>query len=389
MGMRTMRRRHSSEFKARVALEALKGQKTLNELASEFDVHPVQIAHPDCPVEAASARGAGRRLRSPHEPTHARPGGAGRPALPADRLAQSGTGLAAKKGAHAAGARHELRLLREPAHPQPSLRRQCQLLGISRASWYYQPRGESAENLHLMRCLDEQYTRTPFYGIRRMTATLQQQGYVVNHKRVSRLMRLMGLEAIYPRPRLSVPGEPARRYPYLLREVTIQRANQVWSTDITYVRMPCGFLYLVAILDWYSRYVLAWEVSNTLDTAFCLEALARALAQGQLTIFNSDQGGQFTSQAFTRRLESAGIQISWDGRGRALDNVFVERLWRSVKYEEVYLHDYATVAEAISGLSRYFHFYNHERLHQALGYRTPAQVHGDALSPVTPLAPLT
>ncbi len=240
-----------------------------------------------------------------------------------------------------------------------------------------------------MRCLDEQYTRTPFYSIRRITATLQQQGYRVNHKRVSRLMRLMGLEAIYPRSRLSAPGEPARRYPFLLREVTIQRANQVWSTDITYVRMPRGFLYLVAILDWYSRYVLAWEVSNTLDVAFCLVALERALAQGQPTIFNTDQGAQFTSLAFTRRLESAGIQISWDGRGRALDNVFVERLWRSVKYEEVYLHNYATVAEAVSGLSRYFRFYNHERLHQALGYRTPAQVHGDALSPVTPLAPLT
>jgi putative transposase len=232
-----------------------------------------------------------------------------------------------------------------------------------------------------MRWLDEQYTRTPFYGIRRMTVTLQQQGYAVNHKRVSRLMHLMGLEAIYPRPRLSVPGAPARRYPYLLREVTIQRVNQVWSTDITYVRMPRGFLYLVAILDWYSRYVLAWEVSNTLDTAFCLAALERALAQGQPTIFNSDQGVQFTSQAFTQRLETAGIQISWDGRGRALDNVFVERLWRSVKYEEIYLHDYATVAEAVSGLSRYFRFYNHERLHQALGYRTPAQVHGPHFAP--------
>jgi putative transposase len=252
-------------------------------------------------------------------------------------------------------------------------------LGISRASGYYQPRGESAENLELMRRLDEQYTRTPFYGIRRMTAALQQQSYAVNHKRVSRLMRRMGLEAIYPKPHLSVLGEPARRYPYLLREVTIQRANQVWSTDITYVRMPRGFLYLVAILDWYSRYVLAWEVSNTLDTAFCLAALELALAQGQPTIFNSDQGVQFTSQAFTQRLEAAGIQISWDGRGRALDNVFVERLWRSVKYEEVYLHDYATVAEAVSGLDRYFRFYNHERLHQALGYRTPAHVYGVAL----------
>jgi putative transposase len=229
-----------------------------------------------------------------------------------------------------------------------------------------------------MRRLDEQYTRTPFYGIRRMTAWLQQEGYAVNHKRVGRLLRQMGLEAIYPKPRLSVPGEPARRYPYLLRGLPIERANQVWSTDITYVRMPRGFLYLVAILDWYSRYVLAWELSNTLDTAFCLAALDRALAHATPTIFNSDQGVQFTSQAFTSRLEQAGIQISWDGRGRALDNVFVERLWRSVKYEEVYLHDYATVADAVSGLTRYFRFYNEERLHQALGYRTPAHMHGVA-----------
>jgi putative transposase len=272
--------------------------------------------------------------------------------------------------------------LLDPAHAQLSLRRQCDLLGVCRASWYYQPRGESTENLEVMRRLDEQYTRTPFYGIRRMTAWLQHEGDAVNHKRVARLLRQMGLEAISPKPRLSVPGEPERRYPYLLRGVAITRVNQVWSTDITYVRMPRGFLYLVAVLDWYSRYVLAWELSNTLETAFCLAALDRALAQAtpQATpsIFNSDQGVQFTSQAFTSRLETAGIQISWDGRGRALDNVFVERLWRSVKYEEIYLHDYATVGEAVSGLTRSFRFYNKERLHQALGSRTPAQVHGVA-----------
>lgn len=266
----------------------------------------------------------------------------------------------------------------EPAHAQLSIARQCALLGLPRASWYVQPAGERSENLELMRRLDEQYTRTPFYGIRRMTAWLQREGYTVNHKRVGRLLRLMGLEAIYPRPRLSMPGERERRYPYLLRHLAIEHVNQVWSTDITYIRLRQGFLYLVAILDWYSRYVLAWEVSNTLDTAFCLAALDQALAQATPTIFNSDQGVQFTSQAYTSRLETAGIQISWDGRGRALDNVFVERLWRSVKYEEVYLHEYPSVAEAVSGLSRYFRFYNQERLHQALGYRTPAQVHGVA-----------
>ena len=225
-----------------------------------------------------------------------------------------------------------------------------------------------------MRLLDEQYTRTPFYGVERMTAWLRQQGYPVNSKRVRRLLRLMGLEALYPKPRLSLPGDQERRYPYLLRGRAITAANDVWSTDITYIRMQHGFLYLVAVLDWYSRYVLAWELSNTLDTGFCLAALERALRQGQPQIFNTDQGAQFTSAVYTGRLEQAGIQISWDGRGRALDNVFVERLWRSVKWEEVYLHDYHTVTDALRGLDRYFRFYNHERPHQALQYRTPAQV---------------
>jgi putative transposase len=269
-----------------------------------------------------------------------------------------------------------LRCLVEPLHPQLSVVRQCELLGLARSSWYYQPADEDAENLALMRLLDEQYTRTPFYGIRRMTAWLRQQGYAVNHKRVGRLLRVMGLEAVYPKPRLSLPaaGALAMRYPYLLRGLSIARVNQVWSTDITYIRMRQGFLYLAAVLDWHSRYVLAWEVSNTLDTGFCLATLERALAQGTPEIFNSDQGVQFTSAAFTTRLVEAGSRISWDGRGRALDNIFVERLWRSVKYEEVYLHDYQTVPEAVSGLTRYFRFYNEERLHQALGYLTPAQV---------------
>lgn len=259
-----------------------------------------------------------------------------------------------------------------------SLARQCALLGLARSSWYYTPQGESTENVELMRRMDEQYTRTPFYGIRRMTVWLQQQGYAVNHKRVGRLLRLMGLEALYPKPRLSMPGAQEKRYPYLLRGRAITAANDVWSTDITYIRMPHGFLYLVAVLDWYSRYVLAWELSNTLDTGFCLAALEGALQRGQPTIFNTDQGVQFTSAAYTGRLEQAGIQISWDGRGRALDNVFVERLWRSVKWEEVYLNEYQTVAEAVSGLDRYFRFYNQERPHQALGYQTPAQVYGGA-----------
>ncbi len=227
-----------------------------------------------------------------------------------------------------------------------------------------------------MRLLDEQYTRTPFYGVERMTARLRAQGHAINPKRVRRLLRLMGLEALYPKPRLSIPRKGEGRYPYLLRGRSSTCVNDVWSADITYVRLRHGFLYLVAILDWYSRCVLAWKLSNTLDTGVCLHALESALQYGQPVIFNTDQGAQFTSQVFTGRLEQAGIQVSWDGRGRALDNVFVERLWRSVKWEEVYLKDYQTVAEAHSGLTGYFRFYNHERPHQALAYQTPAQVYG-------------
>jgi putative transposase len=267
------------------------------------------------------------------------------------------------------------RALIEPAHPQLSIRRQCALLGLARSTLYDQPLGASAENLQLMRWLDEQYTATPFYGVRRMTAWLRGQGYTVNRKRVARLMRVMGLEALYPKPRLSQPAAGQMIYPYLLRGVTVERLNQVWSADITYIRLQGGFVYLVAVMDWFSRYVLSWAVSITLDTAFCVEALDQALGHGHPEIFNTDQGVQFTSQAFTARLKEGGIRISMDGRGRALDNVFVERLWRTVKYEEVYLRDYQTVWEARHGLAHYFVFYNEERLHQALGYRPPAAVY--------------
>jgi putative transposase len=267
------------------------------------------------------------------------------------------------------------RQLIEPGHPQVSIRRQCALLGLAHTSLYYQPVGESAENEHLMRLLDTQYTATPFYGSRRMTAWLRSQGYAVNRKRVTRLMRQMGMEAIYTKPQLSQPGVGHKIYPYLLRGVKIERVNHVWSADITYIRLQQGFIYLVAVIDWWSRYVLSWAVSVTLDGYFCLEALERALRGGRPEIFNTNQGSQFTSRAFTERLRQGEIQISMDGRGRALDNVFVERLWRSVKYEEVYLREYNTVREARQGLGRYFGFYNEERLHQALGYRTPAAVY--------------
>ncbi len=256
-----------------------------------------------------------------------------------------------------------------------SLRRQCSLLEVARSTYYYQPCQESAQNLLLMRLLDEQYTRTPFYGVPRMTAHLRRMEHQVNPKRISRLMHLMGLEAIYPRKNLSKMAVGHKIYPYLLRRVKIVAPNQVWSTDITYVRMLNGFLYLCAIIDWFSRRVLAWRLSNTLDTAFCVEALEDALGGGHRPlIFNTDQGSQFTSDAFTGILLQNQIKISMDGRGRALDNIFVERLWRTVKYEHIFLHEYENGKELHAGLSEYFRFYNEERLHQSLHYHTPKEV---------------
>ena len=258
--------------------------------------------------------------------------------------------------------------------------RQCELLGLARSTVYYRPVASPPLDEVLTRRLDELYTAHPFYGSRRMTVVLQREGYTVNRKRVQRLLRELGLQAIYPKANLSVPHPAHRLYPYLLRDVAIVRPNQVWSSDITYVRLAQGFAYLVAIIDWYSRQVVAFRLSNTVDGAFCQECLEAALALGQAEIFNTDQGSQFTSLAFTGRLEAAGIRISMDGRGRALDNVFVERLWRSVKYEAIYPNGYPTLTDARQGLTRYFAFYNEERPHQALKYRTPAEVHADVVN---------
>jgi putative transposase len=256
-----------------------------------------------------------------------------------------------------------------------SIARQCELLRLYRSGVYYQPAGESELNLALMRAIDEQYTKTPFYGSRRMTEQLKRDGHEVNRKRIQRLMRIMGIEAIYPKRKTSLRDQEHEVFPYLLRGVEIARPNQVWATDITYIPMRHGFVYLMAILDWYSRYVLAWELSNTLDRAFCIRALQAALARGLPEIFNTDQGCQFTSKDFTGVLKSAGVKISMDGRGRVFDNIFTERLWRTVKYEDIYIQDYGEVPEVYEGLTRYFAFYNNERLHQSLGYCTPREIH--------------
>lgn len=260
-----------------------------------------------------------------------------------------------------------------------SITKQCELLGLCRSNYYYNSKGESQENLDLMLAIDKVYTDYPFYGVEKMTAHFRKSGKRVNPKRIRRLMRLMCLECIYSKPNLSKPNREHKKYPYLLRGLKIEHVNQVWSTDITYIPMKKGFMYLVAVIDWYSRYVLSWKLSNTLDISFCIEALEDAFQYGKPTIFNTDQGTQFTSPLFIEKLTDKYIAISMDGKGRATDNVFVERLWRSVKYEYVYLHSQETVNELYTGLQNYFNYYNHKRPHQGLMYRTPSEVYNNPL----------
>ncbi len=263
----------------------------------------------------------------------------------------------------------------ETGNTQISIKRQCDLLGISRSVYYYKPQQESKENLEIMCKIDKQYLKTPFYGVPRMLAYLRSLKYEINIKRVRRLMRLMGLETIYCKPNLSVPDKAHKKYPYLLRGLIIDHVNQVWSSDITYIPMYKGFLYLAAVIDWHSRYILSWRLSNSLDGTFCIEALNDSLKQNKPEIFNTDQGVQFTSDKFTERLKGNEIRISMDGRGRAIDNIFIERFWRSLKYEFVYLHTQQDGKELYNGLKEYFIFYNNERPHQSLGYKTPREIY--------------
>jgi putative transposase len=278
----------------------------------------------------------------------------------------------------------------EPTHRQLSIGRQCALLGLPRASYYHRPAPASARNLRLLRVIDETYLAHPFFGSRQMTRWLRRQGHPVNRKRVRRLMRLLRLEAIYQKPNLSRRNAAHRVYPYLLRNLVVARPNQVWAMDITYVPIQGGYIYLCAVLDWHSRCVLAWALSNTLDATFCVAAVRQALARhGAPKIFNTDQGCQFTSAEFTRPLLARAIKLSMDGQGRCLDNVFVERLWRSVKYEEVYLKSYASLVDAQTQLAEYFRFYNERRPHSAFGHATPGEVYrGSPAASQLTLAPV-
>lgn len=268
----------------------------------------------------------------------------------------------------------------ERRHPSLSVAKQSRLLDINRSGLYYQTKGLPDEDLMLMKLIDRQYLATPFYGARKIAVELKkQQGIALNRKRIRRLMQLMGIRAIYRRPRTSTPAPGHKVYPYLLRDLAITRPNQVWAADITYIPMSRGFLYLVAIIDWYSRCVLSWRLSNTLDAGFCVDALEEALGKGTPEIFNTDQGSQFTAEAFTALLKDHGVRISMDGKGSYNDNLFIERLWRTVKYEEVYLKAYRDGREARISLGEYFRFYNTRRPHQSLGYRIPAEVYAGAV----------
>jgi putative transposase len=364
------RKKHSAAAKAQVALAALKGDKTVAQLASDHGVHPTLIHAWKRQLLAGAQSVFADGAKVDHADAEA---------LLAQLYQEIGRLKVeldwVKKNLPSSA--ESRRAMVEPGHPRLAIQRQCELLGLPRSSYYYQPATESEEDLRLMRLIDEHYLKYPFYGSRRMTAWLQEDlGEEVNRKRVRRLMRRMGLEAIYPKPRLSVAGRHHQVYPYLLRGVRIDRPDQVWSTDITYLPLKHGFMYLAATIDWYSRYVIAWRLSNTLDGDFCLEMLEEALGRGRPEIFNTDQGAQFTAQAWTGRLEAAGVQVSMDGKGRCLDNVFVERLWRSLKYEDVYPNCYEDVPGLRAGLVRYLGFYNDQRRHQALDYRTPAEVYG-------------
>ncbi|WP_375708103.1 IS3 family transposase [Sulfitobacter sp. HGT1] len=373
------RKQHHPEFKAKVALEALKGEETVSELASRFGVHPTMIHQwKRALLEGASGvfeRGSRKAPEVDEEQVKDLHAKIGELAVANDFLGQKAQTLD----------RQVRCKMIEPNIPGLSVGKQCSLLSISRSSFYYEPKGESEMNLDLMRVIDKQFLETPFYGVRQMTWHLRNEQHLVNEKRIRRLMRLMGLMPIYQKPNTSKAAKGHKIYPYLLRGLRVDRPNQVWCADITYLPMRRGFLYLVAIMDWHTRKVLAWRISNTLEAGFCVDALNEAIHKfGPPDIMNTDQGSQFTSFAWTNRLRSANVRISMDGKGRFLDNIFVERLWRSLKYECVYLHAWETGSEARDGVRKWIEFYNHKRPHSALGGKPPAVVYWQRIETTNP-----
>ncbi|WP_423206682.1 IS3 family transposase [Paracoccus yeei] len=364
------RRNHDAGFKARVALEAVKGERTVSELAAEYGVHPTMIHQwKKALLDGASDifdRGGKKKAEVDEETVRLLHAKIGELAVANDFLSRKAQALD----------RQVRRGMIERSHPTLSVGAQCRLLSISRSSFYYAPRGETEMNLTLMRLIDRQFLETPFYGVQQMTWHLQNEGHAVNVKRIRRLMRLMRLMPIYQKPNTSKPAKGHKTYPYLLGGLRVDRPGQVWCADITYLPMRRGFLYLVAIMDWFTRKVLAWRISNTLEADFCVEALNEAVHRfGPPEIMNTDQGSQFTSFAWTDRLKRIGTRISMDGKGRCLDNIFIERLWRSLKYECVYLHAWETGSQAKAGVGRWITFYNHQRPHAAHGGQPPAVVY--------------
>ncbi|MFC0512544.1 IS3 family transposase, partial [Asaia spathodeae] len=373
------RKRYSGEFKSRVALEAIRGEQTLAELASKHGVHQTMIAQwKRQAVEGMAGIFSGKET----------PETAASPADVEKLHAKIGQLLVERdflRGCLCSVGRAQRRQMIDLQRPRLSVVRQCTLLQLNRSGVYYRPVPESDANLALMRLIDAQFLETPYYGSRQMTWHLRRLGHEVGRKRVRRLMATMGLRAICQKPRTTVPHPAHRKYPYLLRDLVIDRPNQVWCSDITYIPMRKGFLYLVAIMDWSTRKVLSWRLSNTMDAEFCIEALQEALIRyGVPEIFNTDQGSQFTTPRFTEVLEAREIRISMDGRGRWLDNVFIERLWRSLKYECVYLHAFETGSELRAGLAAWIAHYNGQRPHSALGGRTPGEAYYDAPTPLGP-----
>ncbi|MFH1767017.1 MAG: IS3 family transposase [Patescibacteria group bacterium] len=364
-----MRKLFGSAIKAKVALAALRGDKTLAELAAEYEVHPNQISNwkkkvlEQLPGLFEKGFQKGDRPDPIVDELYKQIG----------QLQVENDWLKKKYSQYLPD--EEKKVVISKGRDKISKRRQCELLGINRSTVYYKPAPISEFELRLQNRTDELFTAHPFFGTRRLMEYLNLDGFEVGRDKVRSVMNSLGLETVYPKKNTSIRNQMHKIYPYLLKDVEISRTNQVWSADITYIRLRHGFVYLVAIMDWYSRYVLSWRLSNTLDSNFCVEALKEAFVYGQPEIFNTDQGCQFTSEAFTGLLLENNIKISMDGKGRALDNVFVERLWRSVKYENIYLNSYSSIPEVEDGLVAYFDFYNNRRLHQSLKYRTPVNAY--------------